>query len=119
MTQMSALTQAVVAALVLTGTFFMVVASLGVLRMPDLFTRMHAATKAGTLGASILLMAAALAFRTTSVTMRCLAIIAFLCLIAPLAAHLVGRAAYFYGGIRLWQGTTINEVPQDPGQAEE
>lgn len=109
----------IVAVLALVGAFFQVVAALGVLRMPDLFTRMHASTKAGTLGASILVAAVAVAFRTTSVTMRCLGLIVFLCLTAPVVAHMVGRAAYFYGGIRLWKGTGIIEVPQDPRQAEE
>lgn len=111
--------QGLIVALVLAGAFFMVVAALGVLRMPDLFTRMHAATKAGTVGASLLLIAVAVAFGTTSVTMRCLGIIVFLCLTAPVVAHIVGRAAYFSAGIRLWSGTSIIEVPQDAEQVEE
>jgi multicomponent Na+:H+ antiporter subunit G len=108
--------EALVSLLILIGAFFMAVAALGVLRMPDLLIRMHAATKAGTLGASILIVAVAIAFRTMSVTMRCIAIVVFLCLTAPVVAHVVGRAAYFTTRIRLWEGTTIVEVPRDPEQ---
>lgn len=102
-----------VSALILAGAFFMGVAALGVLRMPDLMTRMHAATKAGTLGASLLVVSVAVAFRTVSVAMRCVAIVVFLCLTAPVVAHMVGRAAYFFTRIPLWKGTAIIEVPRE------
>jgi multicomponent Na+:H+ antiporter subunit G len=101
-----------VALVVLVGAFFMVVAALGVLRMPDLLTRMHASTKAGTLGATMLIVAVALAFRETSVTVRCLAIVVFLCLTAPVVAQVIGRVGYFELKVRLWKGTIV-EVPQD------
>ncbi|WP_368733921.1 cation:proton antiporter, partial [Klebsiella pneumoniae] len=48
------------ALLLVLGTLFTLFASLGILRMPDLYTRMHAATKAGTAGLSLLLLAVAL-----------------------------------------------------------
>jgi multicomponent Na+:H+ antiporter subunit G len=105
--------------LILIGAFFMVAAALGVLRMPDLLIRMHAATKAGALGATILVVSVAIAFQDISVTVRCLAVIVFICLTAPVVAHVVGRVAYFSTGVRLWEGTTILEVPQDPEQTAE
>lgn len=108
-----------IAVLILIGAFFMVVAALGVLRMPDLLIRMHASTKAGTLGASILILSVALAYQETSVTVRCLAIVLFLCLTAPVVAHVVGRVAYFSTHVRLWEKTTIVEVPQESEQAGE
>lgn len=106
------MTAVAVSLLVLSGAFFMVVAALGVLRMPDLLTRMHASTKAGTMGASLLLASVAADFRDSSVTMRCVAIIVFLCLTAPVVAHVIGRAGYFWTRVRLWQGTIV-EVAQD------
>lgn len=102
----------VVSSLVLIGTFFMVVGALGVLRMPDLFTRMHASTKAGTLGLSLLIASVAADFRTTGVTVRCVAIVLFLWLTAPVVAHVIGRVGYFWTRVRLWEGTIV-EVPQD------
>jgi multicomponent Na+:H+ antiporter subunit G len=109
---MTAIIEIAVALVVLFGAFFMVVAALGVLRMPDLLTRMHASTKAGTLGAVLLIASVALAYRETSVTMRCVAIVVFLCLTAPVVAQVIGRAGYFELKLRLWQGTIV-EVPQD------
>lgn len=105
-----------VSVLILLGSFFMVTAALGVLRMPDLLIRMHAATKAGALGAILLVIAAAVAYHDMGITVRCLAIVAFICLIAPVVAHVVGRLAYFWLQVHLWEGTTIVEVPQDPEQ---
>jgi multicomponent Na+:H+ antiporter subunit G len=91
------------------GAFFMVVAALGVLRMPDLLMRMHAATKAGTLGAGMILIAVAVHYGEMGIAMRAIATVAFLFLTAPVAAHMIGRAAYFVG-VRLWEGTFIDEI---------
>lgn len=87
----------------------MIVAGLGVLRMPDLLMRMHAATKAGTLGAGMVLMAVAVFYGELGITMRAMATIVFLFLTAPVAAHMIGRASYFVG-IKLWEGTFIDEI---------
>ncbi len=95
--------------LMLGGAFFMVVAALGVLRMPDLLMRMHAATKAGTLGAGMVLIAVAIHYGELGITMRAIATVVFLFLTAPVAAHMIGRAAYFVG-IKLWEGTFIDEI---------
>ncbi|MEQ9814596.1 MAG: monovalent cation/H(+) antiporter subunit G [Azospirillaceae bacterium] len=77
-----------------TGSFFFAIAALGVLRLPDTLTRMHAATKAGTLGAGLLLAATAFTFASLEITIRVMAIIGFLLLTAPIAAHLIGRVAW-------------------------
>ena len=94
---------------ILLGSFFMLVAGLGLLRMPDLFLRMSATSKAATLGAGLVLGAAAIYFNEAGITARVLAIIFFLLLTAPVAAHMIGRAAYF-DGVPLWEGTLINEL---------
>ena len=62
-------------------------------RLPDAISRMHAATKAGSFGASLLLAAAALLFRQTSVVIECILIVGFFYCTAPIAAHLLGRVA--------------------------
>lgn len=91
------------------GALFSLVAAVGVLRFPDLLTRMHAATKAGTLGAGLLLLAVAVAFADVGVAARAAAGIAFLVLTAPVASHAIGRAAYFCG-VHLWSKTEVDEL---------
>ena len=104
---------ALASALVLLGAGFVLVAAIGVVRMPDLPMRMHAATKAGTLGAGLILVAVALVFADPGVTVRAVATVAFLFLTAPISAHVVGRAAVASGGLRLWEGTRLDELTRD------
>ena len=75
----------------------------------DTLTRMHAATKAGTLGTGLILIAVATFYQEIGITLRSLVAIVFLLLTAPVAAHLIGRAAY-YTGIKLWKKTWINQL---------
>lgn len=100
-----------IAAMVLLGGFFCFVAGLGILRLPDVLIRMHASTKAGTLGAGLILGAAAVYFGDTATTTRAVAAILFLLLTAPVAAHMIGRAA-FKVGVPLWN-TKIEEGAED------
>jgi len=93
------------------------VAALGMLRLPDTIIRMHAATKAGTLGAGLILIAEAVFYQEIGITLRALAAIVFLLLTAPVAAHLIGRAAY-YSGIKLWKKTCIDQLKDLYPQAE-
>lgn len=97
------------AILLLVGAAFVLLASVGVLRMPDLFTRMQAATKAATLGSGCLLIGVAVYFGDLGVTARALAAVAFIVLTAPVAAHMIGRAAYFVS-VPLWEGTVVDEL---------
>lgn len=97
------------AVLIIVGTIFTVLAAIGILRMPDLFQRLSTATKAATLGVGSLLLAAAVYFDDLGITTRALATIFFLVLTAPIAAHIIGRAAYFIG-TPLWEGTISDEL---------
>lgn len=110
----------VIALLLVLGAFFAFVAALGVVRLPDVFIRMHASTKAGTLGAGLILGAVALYFGEAAVTARALAIIAFLLITAPIGAHVIGRAAY-RTGVPLWKGSVVDEwaarPPEPPAAA--
>jgi multicomponent Na+:H+ antiporter subunit G len=103
------LREALVMALMLGGAFFMALAGLGLLRMPDLFLRMSSTAKAGTLGAGMILLGAAIHFNNFSISTRAVAIIIFLLLTAPVAAHMIGRAAYF-DGVPLWKGTVQDDL---------
>lgn len=97
------------AAMLLVGVGFCVLGAVGMVRMPDLFTRMQAATKAGTLGAGFIMAAAAVHFGETGVIVRCILVIAFLLLTAPIAAHVIARAAYSVN-TPLWERTAIDEL---------
>jgi multicomponent Na+:H+ antiporter subunit G len=97
------------AVLMLVGVFFLAVAGVGILRMPDLFLRMSATTKAATLGVGSILLAVAVHFGDLGVTSRALATIVFVSLTAPIAAHMLSRAAYFVG-LPLWSGTIVDEL---------
>ncbi|AJR05631.1 Na+/H+ antiporter subunit G [Photobacterium gaetbulicola] len=88
--------------LLLFGTFFTLVASLGIVRMPDLYTRMHAATKAGTVGICFLLLAVSLSMPEVTVISRVIGTILFLFITAPVAAHLLGKAMQ-QKGYKIWR----------------
>ncbi len=92
------------AALLIVGSIFILLASLGVAKMPDIFSRMHATTKAATLGASLMMLAVAVFFAELGTVVRSLAVIFFVFFTAPVSAHMIGSAAYLTG-IPLWKGT--------------
>jgi len=95
--------------LLLLGTFFILLSAIGILKMPDLYTRMSATTKASTLGIGLVLIGTTLYWQDFGIASRSIAIILFLFLTAPVAAHIIGRAAYF-GGEPLWDETRIDEL---------
>lgn len=102
--------QIIISFLLITGgAFFILMAGLGLMRMPDLFLRMSASTKAATLGVGCTLLGVALYFGDFAILIRAAAIIVFLLLTAPVAAHLIGRAAY-QDGVPLWEGTQFDDL---------
>jgi len=90
------------------GGLLTLIAAAGVLRMPDLFTRMHAATKTGTVGVSAITIGMMIHFSTITVTSKGILVIALFLLTAPVAAHMIARAAY-RTGVSLWILTRIDE----------
>jgi multicomponent Na+:H+ antiporter subunit G len=97
-------TDLIVILLLLGGSGFALVAAIGVWRLPDAMMRMHASSKAGTLGGGMLFIAVAFGLGDFSAAVRAVAGIAFLLLTAPVASHLIGRATYLLG------------VPRHPSQ---
>lgn len=96
----------------LIGAVFSVLAAVGILRLPDLYTRMHAASKAGTMGSGLMLLALALIAMDGAVILRAIVGFVFLLLTAPVSAHLLARAAYLTG-YRPHELTHINDM-EDP-----
>lgn len=99
---------AVTAVFLLVGAAFSLLAALGTLRMPDVFTRMQASTKASTLGLGCLLVGAALQLADLASIVRAASIGAFVLLTSPVAAHVIARAAYI-ADVPLWEGTVADE----------
>lgn len=97
------------AVLLIVGSLFMLIAGLGIVRMPDLFMRMSCATKASTLGVGFLLLAVAIAFWHLGVSSRAVATIIFVALTAPVAAHMIGRAGYIVR-TPLWQNSIVDQL---------
>lgn len=88
------LLQYLAAAAVLAGAVFGLLAAIGIVRLPDLYTRLHAASKAGVVGTGLILVAVALISTDGSVALRAILGLVFLLLSTPVAAHLLARAAY-------------------------
>lgn len=94
--------EVIVSALLCLGTLFILIASLGIVRMPDLYTRMHAATKAGTVGVASLLLAVAIVIPNATVISRTLGTMLFIFLTAPVATHLLAKTMRQIG-YRMWR----------------
>jgi multicomponent Na+:H+ antiporter subunit G len=106
---------ALTAVLWLAGSGFALLAAIGVLRMPDVFTRMQASTKASTLGLGCLLAGTAVQMGDFASLIRLASIGAFMLLTTPVAGHVIARAAYL-AGVRLWEGTVLDERKRDTTQ---
>ena len=103
------MTDTIIGMIATLGTLFVLLAGVGILRMPDTYLRMAVTTKAATLGVGLILIAAAVYFNDLSTTTRVLAVIIFILLTAPVGAHLIGRASYIKGN-KLWEKTTMDDL---------
>lgn len=99
----------ITAALVVAGALLALIAAIGIVRMPDLYLRMHAAAKAGTLGVGLLLTASAVHFKQLDITVLVLLTVAFMVLTAPVAAHIIVRAAY-YSGVPMSERSIVDDL---------
>lgn len=95
--------------LLIVGSLFTLTAAIGMLRLPDLYTRMHAASKAGTVGACVMLLALAIVAGELAVTLRALAGVAFFVLTVPISSHLLAMAAHRTGHA-MWRGTVRDDL---------
>jgi multicomponent Na+:H+ antiporter subunit G len=104
-----ALVDIVVGLMIVVGAAFSLAAAIGINRLPDVYCRMHAASKAGTLGSGVILLALALHADDAATVMRAVAGFVFLLLTAPIAAHLLAKASY-EAGYRLWDKSVKDEL---------
>ncbi len=108
MTEASAGT-ALAAILLAIGAALMVLSSIGLVRMPDLYTRMSASSKAAGLGSSLVLAAVGVHFGTLDVAARAIAAILFIFLTVPVAAHMVARSGYL-ARVPIWDRTIQDDL---------
>ncbi len=85
------------AALIVVGALVVFSAALGLLRFPDVYTRMHAATTAGVVGSGAMLLGAGIAVGTWNALIVAALGVFFLLATVTIAAHTLGRAAYLSG----------------------
>ena len=95
--------------LLLLGAIFMLLAAIGMLRMPDVLTRMHSSTKSATLGVGLIMLGVVLTFGDFAIGVRAFAIVIFMFSTTPVSAHMIARAAYL-SGVPLWEGTLSDEM---------
>lgn len=97
--------------LVLFGAFISALSAFGLVRLPDVYLRSHAATKSATLGVLLILAGAFLYFMlyVEHVSAKLLLGIVFVFITTPVAGHLNGRAAY-RSGVALWKGSVQDDL---------
>jgi multicomponent Na+:H+ antiporter subunit G len=94
---------------ILSGVIFMMIAAIGILRLPDFYIRMSAITKAGTMGVGLIVFGIAVYFNDLLISAKAFVIVSFMLLTAPVAAHIIARAAYRQG-IPLWGRNLVDEL---------
>lgn len=99
--------------LMVVGALFTLFAAMGILRFPDLYSRMHAASKAGVFGSGLILIGLALFAQDYTIVTRAFLAILFLILTTPISAHLLAKASHA-AGYPAWDGTVCDEMKVAP-----
>jgi multicomponent Na+:H+ antiporter subunit G len=100
------------AVLMFLGSLLSLVAAIGVLRLPDLLTRMHAATKPQVLGLILTMAGLAASLGSSQLTWKLLIVVLFQFMTAPVSAHMVGRSGYRTGKVRD-EDLVVDELTED------
>lgn len=79
--------------LIVVGGAFGLIAAIGIVRFPDIYCRLHASAKAGAFGAALVLIGAAILKASGGMVIRAVLLVVFFYITAPLASHLLARAA--------------------------
>lgn len=98
------------------GLFFMLVGAVGVFRLPDVYHRLHAASKCSTLGMMGLVLAASLHIGTPDVIAKSIAVVLFIFVSNPVGSHILAKAAHRDKAPQ-WKGTLSDELAEDNAQA--
>ncbi|HCV53399.1 MAG TPA: Na+/H+ antiporter subunit G [Exiguobacterium sp.] len=109
----------IVAVFALLGMGFSLVTALGLIRLPDVYTRAHAASKSATLGVMSILIGVIIYFVTEDgfFSSRVVLGILFVLITAPIGGHLIARAAY-YSDVPLWKSSVRDDLSQNKEHVE-
>ncbi|MBE2280368.1 MAG: monovalent cation/H(+) antiporter subunit G [Ignavibacteriaceae bacterium] len=105
------MSETILSVMLITGAFFILISAIGIVKMPDIFMRMSSSTKASTLGIALIVIAAGIFFNDIGVFSRVVLISLFLLITAPVAAHMLGKAAYLEGD-KLWENTQFDRYKE-------
>lgn len=96
------------------GLFFILVGSIGLLRFPDVYTRIHATGLSSTLGVGSVLTASLIffSFETNVFSVKELLVLTFLLITVPVSTHMIGQAAY-RTGVSLWRRSICDKLKKD------
>jgi multicomponent Na+:H+ antiporter subunit G len=93
---------------IMVGVIFMLIATIGLLRLPDFYIRMSTITKGSTLGVGLILMGLGIYFNQPDIMLKVLAIIVFTFITSPVAAHVISRTAV-KNNTPFWSKTNLKE----------
>lgn len=116
---MNSLNEILSSVFIIIGVFFMLVASIGMIRLPDFYIRISAITKTSTIGLGFVLLGVSVYFNTLEVVLKALGVIFFIVLTSPASAHITAKAATFIK-IPFWEKTDLKDyneaskMPDDP-----
>lgn len=98
--------------LLILGAGFILLSSIGMFRFPDLYIRMHATTKASTLGILLILMGICIYFPSLSVFLKSFFILIYVFLTTPVASHMIGRAGHLIK-VPKWEKTFRDDLEKE------
>ncbi len=98
--------------LLIIGVAFDLLGAIGLIRLPDVYNRLQAATKCVTLGTCFILFGACFHFGITAGGIKALICAAFILLTSPTGAHALARGSH-KAGIKLWEGSVVDKYHED------
>ncbi|HIC95969.1 TPA: Na+/H+ antiporter subunit G [Candidatus Bipolaricaulota bacterium] len=99
-------------ALISTGILFDLIGCIGLIRLPDIYNRLQAATKTVTLGTCLILIGVAVVSGIVAVQIKAILTLALVLVTSPTAAHALARGAYSFG-VKLWEGSVVDRYGKD------
>jgi multicomponent Na+:H+ antiporter subunit G len=101
--------------LISTGVIFDLVGALGLIRLPDVYNRLQAATKCVTLGTFLVLVGVLVHSGWNAMGIKALLAAIFVLWTSPTGSHALARGAHI-AGVRLWEGTVVDRYKEDTGR---
>ena len=106
------------------GTGFMLIAAIGIIRMPDFYIRMSTITKATSLGIGFILLGATIHLNSLEIILKAAAIVSFIFITSPVSAYIIAKAAKkihvpFWGKTDVGEYLDADEAPHNPRKKKE